>query len=63
MFQNGYYQIFKDGTDVNNLLELSGGSAVTRVEVSFKFLEADDDDDEFKRIKTKGRGRDKKTCL
>lgn len=43
-YQSGYYQIFKGGMDLNKMVKESGGYAVTRVEVSLKFLHPQNDD-------------------
>lgn len=41
-FKNGYYQIFKDDTDLQALMKKSGYQMVTRVEASFNFIPTDE---------------------
>lgn len=52
-YQNGYYQIFKEGkhkTDLQQLLELSDGQSVVRGEVTLKFMDINPNCD-FKKVR------------
>lgn len=54
-YQNGFYHIFKGGMDLNEMLKESNEYAVTRVEVSLRFIGAHNDDRLEKLVRGDGR--------